>query len=219
MRAGSQDSVGAAYSYIREKILSRAYAPGERLAAQEIAEALGSSRTPVREALGQLELNGLVEKTGWGFVTRAMTLQDIEDLFDVREVLEIEAARKALKYADDAWLATLTEIVAQSGEYLRAGHPVDSVRKARELYVSIANRANNRVLRAMLAGINDQIQLIGGLLVSRLPWRAEEIFQENRDIVAAFTQRDVERLTAAVRSHIRRSRKLHLSNKGDIRVV
>lgn len=219
MKTSSPDNVSKAYDYIREKILDRVYQPGERLTGSEIAEALGSSRTPVREAFAQLELNGLVEKTGWGFTVRSMTLQDIEDLFDVREILELEAARKALHYADDAWIASLDEIVAKSGELVRTGRPVESIRKARDVYTSIAERANNRVLSTMLAGISDQIQLVGGILVWRLPWRAEEVFQENQDIVIAFAQRDADHVVSAVRSHIRRSRELHLANKGGIRAT
>lgn len=219
MKTSSPDNVSKAYDYIREKILDRVYQPGERLTGSEIAEALGSSRTPVREAFAQLELNGLVEKTGWGFTVRSMTLQDIEDLFDVREILELEAARKALHYADDAWIASLDEIVAKSGELVRTGRPVESIRKARDVYTSIAERANNRVLSTMLAGISDQIQLVGGILVWRLPWRAEEVFQENQDIVNAFAQRDADHVVSAVRSHIRRSRELHLANKGGIRAT
>lgn len=216
MKATSNDNVSKAYNYIRMKILDRVYQPGERLTGSEIAEALGSSRTPVREAFAQLELNGLVEKTGWGFTVRSMTLQDIEDLFDVREILELEAARKALAYADDAWISSLQAIVSKSGELVRDGQPIESIRMARGVYTSIAERANNRVLSTMLAGISDQIQLVGGILVWRLPWRAEEVFQENKNIVDAFAQRDTDRVITAVRDHIRRSRELHLSNTGSI---
>ncbi|NYT84590.1 GntR family transcriptional regulator [Pollutimonas harenae] len=219
MKTNPNDNVSRAYNYIREKILDRVYLPGERLIGSEIAEALGSSRTPVREAFAQLEQNGLVEKTGWGFTVRSMTLKDIEDLFDVREILELKAARKALAYADDAWVASLQTIVAKSGKLVRDGRPVESIRMARSVYTSIAERANNRVLSTMLAGISDQIQLVGGILVWRLPWRAEEVFQENQDIVSAFAQRDADRVVTAVRRHILRSRVLHLSNKEGIRAT
>lgn len=219
MKAAPLDNTKTAYAYIRNRILDRVYLPGERLTGQEIAEALGLSRTPVREALGQLELNGLVEKTGWGFAVRTMTLQEIEDLFDARELLEIDASRKAFHSAHDAWLKTLHEILTISETHLRADRPVASIRAARELHVSISHQAGNQVLSNMLASINDQIQLVGGALVSQFPWRATEVLKENQEIVAAFEERALESLLTAVRNHIRRSRELHLANKSSIRAA
>src|SRR3546814_8791086 len=63
----------------------------------------GSSRTPVREAFAQLELNGLVEKTGWGFTVRSMTLQDIEDLFDVRRSEERRVGKECVRTCRSRW--------------------------------------------------------------------------------------------------------------------
>ena len=219
VKTKATDNTQIAYEHIKEKILDGAYVPGERLTGQDIAEALNLSRTPVREALGQLERNGLVQKSGWGYTVRIMTLQDIEDLFDVREILEVAAARTAIQYADEAWVRALGMIIDTSRAHLDAGRIVESIRTARRMYVSVVERTGNRVLANMLASINDQIQLVGGTLVTRFPWRATEVLKENQEIVKAFAQRDAELAVAAVTEHIRRSRELHLSNKGDIRVA
>lgn len=218
-KKSDSDNACKAYEYIREKILESTYLPGERLTGQEIAEVLGLSRTPVREALGQLEQNGLVKKSGWGYTVRIMTMQDIEDLFDVREILEVAAACTALQYADDAWVATLAAIIKTSQEHLEAGRLIESIRTARKMYVSVVERTGNRVLANMLASINDQIQLVGGALILRFPWRATEVLKENQEIIEAFIQRDSQRVKSAVRDHIRRSRALHLSNKERIQAV
>lgn len=211
------DGPARIYEYVRDNILDQIYKPGQPLRAQEIAEAMGVSRTPVREALGQLEQSGLVEKTGWGFVVRAMTLQDIENLFDVREVLEVEAARKAMQHAEQPWVDELTMILAESKSHLDGGRLIDSIRTARHLYISIAMRANNPVLLRMIRSINEQVQLVGGTLILRFPERAAEIYSENVKIVDAFRAGDMRRLDNAIRAHIRRSRKLHLLNKDQIR--
>jgi DNA-binding GntR family transcriptional regulator len=213
------DNAQVAYEHIREKILDGSYAPGERLTGQDIAEELDLSRTPVREALGQLEQGGLVQKSGWGYSVRVMTLQDIEDLFDVREILEVAAARNAMQFADDEWVASLGLIVDISRTHLEAGRIVESIRAARKMYVSVVERTGNKVLAGMLASINDQIQLVGGTLVTRFPWRATEVLKENQEIVRAFEQRDAYLVVSAVSAHIRRSRELHLSSKGDIRAA
>lgn len=213
------DTPGKAYMHIRDGILNRRYVPGQRLTAQEIAQELGLSRTPVREALGLLEQNGLVEKTGWGFVVRSMTLQDIEDLFDIREILELEAARKALANTSQAWVEELRRILAESLEHLDAGRQIESIRTARGIYVSLARRSENLVLTTMLTSINDQIQLVGAGLITRYPDRAREILVENQKVVAAIEKNNVKALTAAVLSHIRRSRELHLGSKDAIRAA
>jgi DNA-binding GntR family transcriptional regulator len=148
-----------------------------------------------------------------------MTLQDIEDLFDVREILEVAAARNAMQFADDEWVASLGLIVDISRTHLEAGRIVESIRAARKMYVSVVERTGNKVLAGMLASINDQIQLVGGTLVTRFPWRATEVLKENQEIVRAFEQRDADLVVSAVSAHIRRSRELHLSSKGDIRAA
>jgi len=216
MRSSSTTHPNKAYAHLRESILKREYLPGQRLVAQEVATELGLSRTPVREALGLLEQHGLVEQTGWGFIVRQMTLGDIEDLFDAREIIELEVARKALTKADDEWVNQLRGIVARTRDHLAAGKPIESIRAARQLYVSVAERAGNKVLAQMLAGINDQIELVGGALVSRHPERADEILLENESIVDAIAQKNIEGAMAAIRDHIHKSRRLHLNTTSAI---
>lgn len=212
-----QDGPARIYEFVRDNILNQVYQPGQPLRAQEIAEAMGVSRTPVREALGQLEQNGLVQKTGWGFLVRSMTLQDIEDLFDVREILEVEAARKALHQVDADWLAKLSAVLADTERHLKGGRLIESIRTARSFHLSIAERAGNPVLLRMLQSISEQVQLVGGTLILRFPGRAAEVLAENTRILDAFSSDDVRRLDLAIRAHIRRSRQLHLMNRNQIK--
>ena len=206
------DNAHIAFEFIRERILEQTYVPGQRLTGQDLARALGLSRTPIREALGQLEQLGLVQKSGWGYVVRAMTLKDIEDLFEVREVLEIAATRNAIRHVDDAWVASLKAIIKQSEKELNDNKLIDSIRTARTLYVSIVERADNVVLSRMLASINDQIQLVGANLILTYPWRAAEVLDENKQLVNAYANRKEEDAVRILTQHIRRSRDIHLSN-------
>jgi len=207
------DGPARAYQFIREQILTRAYLPGQRLRGQEIAEAIGISRTPIREALGLLEENGLVHKTDWGFVVRAMTLADVEDLFKVREVLELEAAREARSRVDAAWISHLRAILARAQQLLDAGHGIESVRASRAIHMSIAERSGNKYLHKMLKSIDDQVQMVGAALVQKYPQRSAEVLAENDTIVQAFADGNGTAVTSAIRTHIRRSLRLHLSNR------
>ncbi|MBV7484155.1 GntR family transcriptional regulator [Bordetella sp. BOR01] len=207
------DGPARAYQFIREQILTRAYLPGQRLRGQEIAQAIGISRTPIREALGLLEENGLVHKTDWGFVVRALTLADVEDLFKVREVLELEAAREARLRVDDEWIGALRAILERAQAQLESGHGIESIRTSRAIHMSIAQRCGNKYLLKMLKSIDDQVQMVGAALVQKYPQRSAEVLAENRAIVQAFERGDGAAITSAIRSHIRKSLRLHLSNR------
>lgn len=203
------DGQSRAYAFIRERILRGAYRSGQRLRAQEIAEAIELSRTPVREALSRLAHDGFVDKdSAGGFLVRTMTPAAIQDLFQVREVLELEAARLALTRVDDAWLDQLGEYLEEAQDLFDAGKPAAALMAARCLYIGIAQRSGNQLLLKMLESINDQVHIVGASLVERVPARAREVMEENCGVLAALRIRDGDRLAQAIRDHIRRSRNL-----------
>ncbi len=97
------DQTDRAYQAIREDIAAGRYAPGQRLVEAEIAERAGVSRTPVRQALRWLEREGVVEiEKRRGATMRALTGQQIADLYELRAQLEAFACRLAARRADDA---------------------------------------------------------------------------------------------------------------------
>src|SRR3974390_405079 len=88
-----------AYDFLKGEISSFRYRPHHRLKALDIADELGVSRTPVKEALSRLEQEGLVRRElGSGYVVEAITARQILGLYQVREALEVEAAREALPH-------------------------------------------------------------------------------------------------------------------------
>jgi DNA-binding GntR family transcriptional regulator len=189
------------------------------LRAQELAQALSLSRTPIREALGRLAQEGLVERLGgWGFTVRALTVQDVLDLFNVREALEVEAARAALEKIGDAEVARFDALLGQSRRALEKGKLVESIRLARRFHVAIAQASGNRLLLQMLERINDRIHIVGLSLVSSMPERAARVYEENVSILESLRSRDAQALERAVRTHIHRSKELFLRNSGRYRL-
>jgi len=88
--------------FVRQQILSGAYPAGMRLKTEELAQALGLSRMPVRDALQQLHSEGLVEiRPNRGAVVTSLTPEDVVELFEIRAVLEGLAARQACERLDD----------------------------------------------------------------------------------------------------------------------
>lgn len=209
LRGSSQER---AYRYIKSRILDHRFPVSCRLRAQELAEQMALSRTPVREALGRLEQEGLVRREGgWGFAVRELSLTDIIDLFDVREALELQALSVALPRIDHRVINRLREHLDEAEAALLAGRPADSLRHARHFHSAISQAGENALLTSMLDSLNDRIHRVGLSLAKRFPARPREVLEENRALLNAIEQRDSRRATRLLRQHIRRSRELLLS--------
>lgn len=206
LRGSSQER---AYRYIKARILDHRFPIGRRLRAQDLAEQTALSRTPVREALGRLEQEGLVRREGgWGFAVREMSLADVLDLLDVREALELQALSVAMPRIDSRIRAKLREHLADSEAALIAGRATDSLRLARRFHSAIAQAGGNALLTSMLESLNDRIHMVGLSLARRFPDRPREVLEENRALLAAIDQGDSRRAEKFLRQHIRRSRAL-----------
>lgn len=111
-----------AYEYLRSSVLSGRFSPGTRLGEEHLAKELGISRTPVREALQKLESEGLIKPLETrGFVVSLDTREDIEELFEIRSVLEGYALRVICGRISDPVLGRLQEAVERAEGALKAG--------------------------------------------------------------------------------------------------
>jgi len=108
------------YEYLKSNILSGHFVPGERLAEEHLATELGVSRTPVREALHKLEQEGLIEPLeSRGFRVPQDSPEEIEDLFDIRTVLEGYTLKIICERITDEQMAMLEEIIEKADDALR----------------------------------------------------------------------------------------------------
>ena len=111
-----------AYDYLKEAILDDRLNPGERLAEEHLARELGISRTPVREALQKLASEGLIKPLGtMGFVVSQDSREEVEELFEIRAVLEGYALRVICGRIDDAVLSSLEGCVYEAAAALECG--------------------------------------------------------------------------------------------------
>jgi len=138
---------------LREAIVSGRYQPGEVLLAARVAEELGVSRTPVREALQALEAEGLVRTLpNRGVVVEGITPSEVDDIFTIRSVLEALAARWAAQHMTDQELAELGEIVDLM-EFYTARQDVEQVtRLDARFHQLIVNASRSRPLKLALGG-------------------------------------------------------------------
>jgi len=115
------------YRALRQEILDGVLDPGAPLAEVEQSARLGVSRTPLREALSRLQSEGLVLASGGrGLVVAPISIADVEELFEIREALEVRAARLAARRRDRRVFESLRDEVRRSGEHLA----VDPSRRA-----------------------------------------------------------------------------------------
>lgn len=195
-----------AYAALRDLILDGHYAPGQRLKEVEVAHRLGTSRTPVREAVMQLELDGLVQVIPHrGAVVRQLTEADVHEMFDLRAVLEGFCASQAAGMMDEEGVE---ELEARNAAFERC-----MARGARESSAVPLVRLNAAFHEAVMAGSGTT--RVPGLLekLTAVPtaWKAgfwgssrqrEAAVVYHREIIDAIRARDPLRADAVMKSHI-----------------
>ena len=191
-----------AYNDVLQLILSGTFPPGTRLDEQLIAEELGISRTPLREAIAKLVKDGLVEHRPYrGNFVRSFTARQAGDIYDVRRSLESLAVRLAIPNLSDAAIADLRAILREVSAALAAGDLVRYSLADQRFHDAIAALSGNETLIAILSQLRGQIQLIR-LMANQNPDLVETTAAERPEIVAAMAERDVERAVRLMDEHI-----------------
>jgi DNA-binding GntR family transcriptional regulator len=210
----AQTDAGAAHAYaqVRAAIVENRYAPGTRLVEQRIAEELGLSRTPVREALRMLEAEGLVvSERHRGAVVRPLSPTEVVDLYGLRIRLESYAAEVATERATESELGDLVAAADAFGDVCRTVD-VDAVEGVRLLHEAnrrfhdgVLTAARHHRLEAMLARTVD-IPLVFQAFRTFGPDEIERSDTFHHLIVAAMCRRDAGRASALMAEHIAQGR-------------
>jgi len=196
-----------AYGRLRAAIRNQELRPGDRLREADMAERLGISRTPVREALKRLEADGLVQLAPpRGFVVTQLTYRRVMELYAMREVLAGVAARFAAEQASPMEIQTLQELVAQQGA---AQDATEAARLNERLREAMICAAHNEFLTRAANSLNDALELLGKTTYS-IPGRIESGWKENRKVVEAIARRDGAAAEEAARLHVRSAAKLRV---------
>jgi DNA-binding GntR family transcriptional regulator len=193
--------VDLAYERIRSMLVEGEIPPGARLGQVELADQLGISRTPVREALRRLTGEGLAEfLPNRGFRAASPGLDDVLRRLEVRSLVEPGIARLAAERRTDADLAALqASIDAETA----AGTRIDAHDASRDFHVGLVRATGNRELVAVIESL--WIVEIGRrLLAARATsagWKATDV-AEHRALLAAVRARDGERAARLMAAHI-----------------
>lgn len=196
------------YHSLRDAIWEGRFAQGEHIREEDIAERLGVSRTPVREALQRLQRRGLlVVRLGRGFAVKQLSNRQISHLYDMREILEGSAARLAAQHATDSEIAVLYQLQKQLS---KEGHNLLAlVTLNRRFHQQIYEATHNQYLLEMLEVLYDSMALLQNL-TAQMPSRHGQSDIEHLRIVRAIEKRDPDAAEKAARQHIRQAHKFRL---------
>jgi DNA-binding GntR family transcriptional regulator len=196
------------FAELERDILERRRPPGSRLIEDSIAAELGVSRTPVREAIRMLNRTGWVDSEPHaGAVVRNPGLDEIGDVFHVRELLERDAAELAAERADDQALDELSALVRRGKEDSREATLPTLVALNSEFHQAIARAGRSPLLQRFIEDLDKQARwLFAAVAVDRLSfsWAEHEAIV---DAIAARRRDEAGRLSA---DHCRRSRDVYL---------
>ena len=204
------------YEHLKSVILSGRFRPGERLAEEHLAEELGVSRTPVREALHKLEQDGLIEPLeSRGFCIPQGSPEEVADLFDLRTVLEGYTLRLICGQVTDEKIKALQEMVEKS---------VDALNRKKVNEVFHWNTQFHDTLHDMVADRRRFHSLIVNMRKYVLRYRkdtlqypdaARRTIEGHRMIILALKLKDPEICERVMRIHIRQSMEDALQTSGE----
>lgn len=200
-----------AYQAIRRRIIQAELEPGAPLSENQLAAALGISRTPIRESLQMLEREGLVRVIPQrGAYVAELSTQDIFEIYQIREQLESLAARIAAERLTEGDLAELHHLVERMGQ---PGNPLDgeAVTDAdMRLHRLIVSTTKNRRLEQILGTLDDQVHRLRCLTMRYLSQpnggRPSDSVAEHAAIVQALRSRNPAEAERAMRRHLQRAR-------------
>lgn len=197
---------GKVFRAVEQAIIDGTYAPGESLTELRLSSELGVSRTPVREALRQLELEGLVRNIpNKGAVVVGISAKDIEDIYDIRIALEGLAARRAAEHATAEELADMQRLV-ELQEFFVHKEDAEQVRALDSAFhAKLYDACRSRTLRQSLSSYHSYTRRVRELSV-RSAVRATASVEEHRHILQALSEGNGDAAEAAAREHILRAK-------------
>ncbi len=208
MTKPSRSSASEAYELLLAEIESGGLPPGTRLREVELAERFAISRTPIREALKRLELQGLItHEPHHGAVVASLDYGQMTELYLLREVLEGTAARLAAQHATPVEIGVLQAMVERDHGLI--DQPKRLALTNRAFHQQVRNSGRNRFIGHALENLRLSLALLAGTTLAA-PGRGAASVAEHAEIVARIAARDCDGAEEAARIHIRNAFKTRI---------
>lgn len=200
---------------VKQLIMDLRLKPGARLNMGRLASELGVSNTPLREALARLESEGLVTRRSLqGYTVAPLPDKaDLDELFDIRELLEPEGTLRAAERISAGQVELLEATVDEARTLAEPEQPGEQYRRYQALVTAdavfhdlLAAASGNRLLRRTLAGLHGHVQLYRVYFKAGEAPKGPETAEEHQAIIAAIIARDPRQAEAAMRRHLVLSR-------------
>ncbi|AFS77231.1 transcriptional regulator, GntR family [Gottschalkia acidurici 9a] len=190
------------FETLREAILSGKLKPGERVMEVQLAEKLGVSRTPVREAIRKLELEGLlVMIPRKGAYVADVSIKDVLNVLEIRASLEGLAASLAAERITDDEIKELKEKAKEFEQMSKENNKEGMIQKDTEFHNVLLNASRNDKLVNIVEGLGDQVQRFRVIYFTEYK-NDENIKIEHSRIVDAISKRDSEKADEVAQEHI-----------------
>lgn len=195
---------------VRQSIISGQFAPGDRLRERELLEMLNVSRTSLREALRQIEAEGLVViEPNRGPVVTTVTYEEIEEIYEVRSVLEAQACSGFAERGSSTQIKRIREIF----ELMTVAGQADNVKKTlelkSELYNIILEGCGNRLIGQLLSQLHNRAMMLRRTSLSE-PGRLQEMLHELSTLIDALAAHDAKAAWSISVHHINQARRAAL---------
>ena len=212
--AGDKYSLrGKVFHKIRDDILKGRYRQNEAMKELKISKELGVSRTPVREALRQLELEGLVTIIpNKGAVVSGINAKDIADIYAIRSLIEGLCAEWASANITEEQLDELEEIVFLSEFHLKKGHIEQLYELDNKFHEMLYEASQSKILRHVLSDFHHYVQRVRKTSLSSAE-RAQKSINEHKAILEALRNKDSDAARSLTNVHVQNTSKNVIDKK------
>ena len=197
---------------LRDAVRRGILQPGERLMEIQLAEDLGVSRTPVREAIRKLEMEGyVIMMPRRGTYVADLSIRDINEVFEIRTSLESLASGLAAERIDEDELEKLQRLLVEIGAYIKSGDMESIVRTDTEFHDLLYQASRNTRLVGIISNLREQLTRFRTTSMS-FPGRLKATLEEHRKIVEAIAQGDEKAARKAAEHHMEKSEQTLLAS-------
>jgi DNA-binding GntR family transcriptional regulator len=195
-----QTVADAATAALRELIVNGELVEDTPLRQDELAERLGISRTPLREAITRLAAEGLVRTDRYkGAIVRRPTAAELREVYEIREVLECFAGRLATEHVTPEDVDALDRVL---NAFERASSTEEWARLNTRFHMDMYAISGRSQLVELISTMRNRSEFYVRVLVTS-PGRADKAEQDHREILAALEKRDADEVERAIREHLR----------------
>ncbi|WP_425059658.1 HTH-type transcriptional repressor RspR [Sporomusa carbonis] len=204
---------------LREAIVNGVLKPGERLMEIQLAEELGVSRTPVREAIRKLELEGFVVMIPRrGTYVADLSIKDINEVYEIRTALDVLAAGLAVERITEDELEQLERLLVEIGELIGGGDTDKIVEIDSQFHDVLYRASRNDRLVGIINNLREQFTRFRSISI-QYPGRMEKSIEEHRRLVEAIASRDTELAQQIAREHMENSEQTLLQDLNERRQI